>query len=419
VAAETIDINHDGFDDLALAIDFGPGQTGLLQILLNDGSGSLGGSSVLESIPSQATCMTVGDVDGDGLRDVVVGIASDQSVRVYRDDGQGGLVPGSVIPAVGGSPTAVVVIPPAGTALRPGSASVGVGIGGSKLKIYQDGSLQQEVTMAGTVETVKGGNTGGTQGTDIVTGGSKSASIHMMPVLETGFVQVLRRQPGGYYAIVQTMELTAEPVGMDVADLDGDGLDDIVTANANPVLPSPGSALPVLCLFRNSGGTFGGAVPYQPSNASSGLSVSLIDADLDGDRDIVSVHRKIADDSEAVLLRVDTLGSGTPISIGQSTTLAANDPVLCARGNLDGIGGDDLYLVDGGGRNFLADERLAIPFVASGGRTGDLDRDGTIGPADVGLLLLDFGPCSRCPSDLDGNGEVDSGDIAFLLLLFD
>lgn len=419
VAAETIDINHDGFDDLALAIDFGASQNGLVQILLNDGSGGLGGSSVLESIPAQPTCMAIGDVDGDGLRDVVVGIASNQSARVYRDDGQGGLVPGSVIPSVGGTPTAVVVIPPAGSALRPGSASVGVGIGGSKLKIYQDGSLQQDITMAGTVETVKGGNTGGTQGTDIVTGGSKSASINLLPVPETGFVQVLRRQPDGLYAIVQTMDLTAEPVGMDVADLDGDGLDDIVTANANPVLPSPGSALPVLCIFRNGGGIFGGAVPYQPTGASSGLSVSLIDADLDGDRDIVSVHRKIGVDSEAVLLRVDTLGTGTPISIGQSTTLSADDPILSARGNLDGIGGDDLYLVDEGGGNFLSDQRMAIPFVVSGSRTGDLDRDGVIGSADVGLLLLDFGQCPRCPSDLDGNGEVDSGDLAFLLLLFD
>jgi hypothetical protein len=145
--------------------------------------------------------------------------------------------------------------------------------------------------MAGTVETVRGGSTGGTQGTDIVTGGSKSASINLMPVTETGFVQVLRRQSNGQYAIVQSMYITAKPKGMDVADLDGDGLDDIVTANAEPQLPAAGSALPVLSIFRNSGGTFGGGVPYQPSGASSGLSVSLVDVDNDGDRDIVSIGR--------------------------------------------------------------------------------------------------------------------------------
>ncbi|MFM7808790.1 MAG: FG-GAP repeat domain-containing protein, partial [Planctomycetota bacterium] len=349
VAAETIDINHDGFDDLALAVSFGPGQSGLIQILLNDGAGNLGGTSVLETIPAQPTCLAVGDVDGDGNEDVAVGLASDLSARVYRDDGQGGLTPGTVISGLPSTPTSVIVIPPPSASQLIGGASVGVGLSGSKLRIYQNTTLQQEFTMAGTVETVRGGNTGGTQGKDIVTGGSKSASINMMPVAETGFVQVLRRQTNGQYAIVQSMYIAAKPKAMDVADLDGDGLDDIVTANAEPVLPAAGSALPVLSIFRNTGGTFGGGVPYQPSGASSGLSVSLVDADSDGDRDIVSVHRRVGTDSEAALLRVDTLGAGTPISIGQTTVLDAENPILSARGNLDNSGGDDVYLVDGGG----------------------------------------------------------------------
>ncbi|MFM7806975.1 MAG: FG-GAP repeat domain-containing protein, partial [Planctomycetota bacterium] len=284
---------------------------------------------------------------------------------------------------------------------------------------YLSGTLQQELTMAGTVQTVRGGDTGGRGGPDILTGGKKSSTFAMLPSAETGFVRMLRRQSSGLYEIVQTMGLTAEPVGMDVADLDGDGLADIVTANADPVLPAPGSALPVLAIFRNTNGTFGGAVPYQPAGASAGLGVSLIDADNDGDRDIVGVYRKIGTDSEAALLRVDTLGAGTPISIGQTTVLDAADPILSARGNLDGIGGDDLYLVDNGGGNFLTGAKTVKPYVATGGRVGDLDLDGVIGPSDVALLLLDFGRCAGCPSDLDGNGWVDNGDLALLLLMFD
>ncbi|MCE9620270.1 MAG: hypothetical protein K8R92_10230 [Planctomycetes bacterium] len=47
---------------------------------------------------------------------------------------------------------------------------------------------------------------------------------------------------------------------------------------------------------------------------------------------------------------------------------------------------------------------------------GDLDGNGVIDGGDVGLVLLDFGPCPGCPTDLDGSGEVDGGDVGLLLL---
>jgi hypothetical protein len=68
--------------------------------------------------------------------------------------------------------------------------------------------------------------------------------------------------------------------------------------------------------------------------------------------------------------------------------------------------------------NMILRPRLEVTYgVASSG--ADLDGDGTVGPSDVGLLLLDFGSCLGCLSDLDGSGEVNAGDLSFLLLLFD
>ena len=52
---------------------------------------------------------------------------------------------------------------------------------------------------------------------------------------------------------------------------------------------------------------------------------------------------------------------------------------------------------------------------------GDLDCDGSVNGSDLGIMLLDFGPCATpyyCPSDLDGNGEIDAGDIALMLLIW-
>jgi hypothetical protein len=421
VAAETIDINHDGFDDLALAVDFGASQNGLIQILLNDGAGGLGSTSVLTSIPPQPTCLAVGDVDGDGDRDVAVGIGSDSTARVYLDNGAGALTASTVYSGLGGSPLSVAIVEGGGSSLQAASGSVVVGTSGSKLKIFVNGALQQEITLAGTPNTTRPGKNDIIRPTGINTGGTRTASIDgLLPVAETGFVQTFTLAPSGMFELGQTMFITAKPVAMDCADLDGDGLDDIVTTNTEPQLPAVGSALPVLSIFRNSGGTFGGGLPYQPANASSGLDVSLIDVDNDGDRDIVSVYRRVGSDSEAALLRVDTLGPGTPISIGQTTVLDASDPILSARGNLDGTGGEDLFLVNQPSGSFLTGAQEVKPFVATGGlKQGDLDGDGTVGASDISILLLDFGPCPGCASDLDGSGEVDGGDLSFLLLLFD
>ena len=48
---------------------------------------------------------------------------------------------------------------------------------------------------------------------------------------------------------------------------------------------------------------------------------------------------------------------------------------------------------------------------------GDLDFDGRIDSADIGLMLGEWG-ASRSIADLDRNGTVDSGDLGLLLGAF-
>ncbi|MCE9620335.1 MAG: formylglycine-generating enzyme family protein [Planctomycetes bacterium] len=50
--------------------------------------------------------------------------------------------------------------------------------------------------------------------------------------------------------------------------------------------------------------------------------------------------------------------------------------------------------------------------------SSDLDGSGEVDAGDVGLVLLDFGPCAGCATDMDGSGEVDGGDVGLLLLDF-
>ncbi|MCE9620039.1 MAG: cellulose binding domain-containing protein [Planctomycetes bacterium] len=69
-----------------------------------------------------------------------------------------------------------------------------------------------------------------------------------------------------------------------------------------------------------------------------------------------------------------------------------------------------------------------VVFSADGGSGGgggnnpncpaDLDGSGEVDGGDIGLVLLDFGPCPGCRADLDASGEVDGGDAGLVLLSF-
>lgn len=51
---------------------------------------------------------------------------------------------------------------------------------------------------------------------------------------------------------------------------------------------------------------------------------------------------------------------------------------------------------------------------------GDLNGDGQVDLADLGILLADFGclPPPNCPGDLDGDGDTDLADLGILLADF-
>lgn len=56
--------------------------------------------------------------------------------------------------------------------------------------------------------------------------------------------------------------------------------------------------------------------------------------------------------------------------------------------------------------------------VVSAAVPGDLDGDGMVTGADLGMLLGAWGACDGCAADLDGNGVVDGADLGALLGLW-
>lgn len=425
VAAEAMDWNGDGFDDLALAIDFGASQPGRLQVLLNDGEGNLGGTSVQVNTPPLPQCLAVGDVNQDGKTDAVVCIGSSQTGQVYLNAFSGStqgapFTAGATLP-VGGNPLSAIVIPPAGGSSLvegPGGPSVGVGSGGSAgsggtVKVFNPVTAQetQSVAVPGRPNTLV------RRGRQLGTGGNSATNVGGPDL--PGFLALLTPNGQGVYTITQQVAVPGVPQQMDAADIDGDGYADIVSANSNPQVQGSGTALPVLTLFRGGAVQVGQAVPIAPTGGTAGLDISLIDADSDGDRDLVSVHQTVVGQSKAVLIQIDTPGPGAPLTIGAQTELDASRPILSTRGNLDGVGGEDLFLVDSGTSSLTlagGDGPAVRPFRGSPevpSCVGDINGDGQRDGVDLGNLLAQWGVAGS--ADIDSSGSVDGVDLAFLL----
>ncbi len=46
---------------------------------------------------------------------------------------------------------------------------------------------------------------------------------------------------------------------------------------------------------------------------------------------------------------------------------------------------------------------------------GDINFDGIVNAADLGLLIASWGPCKGCPADLNGDGIVDAADLGLMI----
>jgi hypothetical protein len=94
------DFNHDGKIDLVYEQANPNGGGGTLQVLFGNGDGTFSpGPTTTFTMQAQAVLQGIGDFDGDGSLDVVAGDSSGQEIEVLYGDATGKFIPG---PSVGG-----------------------------------------------------------------------------------------------------------------------------------------------------------------------------------------------------------------------------------------------------------------------------------------------------------------------------
>lgn len=419
------DIDDNGEPDLILSIPSGTagGGSGLVEVVLNltpDGSGGLNNSGVLD-VPAgtQLAAVASGDLDGDGLNDVIAANSvSNGGLVVFKSTGSGLIPwPGPAFPSMS-SPDAVA------TAFLNGDNIADLVVacmGDSTVRVLLSGGggfTQQTigVPLASVPCSV--------DPTDIDGDGDIDFAVALAA---SSKVQVFLNNGNGTFASSPAIDLAVgtKPIQVIARDVD-------------QVVPSGYSApLPDLITVDKIGGTVsvlinqtgqsggGPGSPVQFANAVSlpvGLdprSAVFLDDDEDGDLDMV-VAVTDGGGQTARKVRNDLANQQASFNAGGSVP-ASEGARLLLDGDLDHDGLPDLLVItaDGG----IASDSFTIPASARVSPNailviGDLNGDGSVGGADLAIMLGGWGLCQNCVNcigDLDGNCTVDAADLAVLL----
>ncbi len=171
------------------------------------------------------------------------------------------------------------------------------------------------------------------------------------------------------------------------------------------------------------------AMPFSFPPQSTPFSQALIDgADVTWDS-FVTIGAEVSDDSDVTLdpnFDMETFTSDGSLGVDAGWFTFPSNPearagshlelrVLIARLTVpEGTtvsGAASVMWLSAEGLPHLDHVTIVVPPANS----ADLDGDGIVDGADLGLMLNAWGPCRGCPADLNGDGIVDGADLGLLL----
>lgn len=356
------DVDGDGVLDLLV-----PNKaSNFLSFLKGNGQGSFAPAVNIALPGSNAVTAATADLDGDGIRDLVVGAST--VLYILPGLGAGAFGPGALIGA-GGSVVSLALAdlnadskPDVIVASSSGSIAIhyGNGLGGFLAPIITSYGFQPQAHASLAVREINGDGIPDLAITNYTAGLTSVA-------YGTGL---------GFGARVD-YPVPANPWAVAVGDLNGDGFPELVTACRAP-------SNVVAVQYNNTVGGFFPATPWPAGTDPRG--VALGDVDGDGNTDIFTASFGFYDGGVSVLL-----GSGPLLTFGAPTTYAAgNQPFFVAAIDLDGNGRADAVAVN--------TQQYAVTV---------LRDDGAGGLAASGSTPAGDGPRVASLADFDRDGRLD------------
>ncbi len=382
----TGDFNGDGIPDLATA-DEG---SSFVTVLLGNGTGGFtpaAGSPF--QVGSEPISLAVGDFNGDGIQDIVTVNRVDGTVMVLLGKGAGAFTAAASPYKVGASPYAVAVGDFNGDGIQDvavpdydsGTLMVLLGTGAGAFKAAPG----SPITVGARPQFVVVGDFNGDDIQDVATANSGDGTITVL--LGTG--------TGGFSAAPGSPFLAGKtPISLATGDFNGDGIQDIVIAdlgNSN-----------VTVLWGNGSGGFTPAAGSPFTVGASPESVAAGDFNGDGVQDIVTANQ-VGGNATVLLGRAaggksQTITFGqpgnvsygaAPFPIGATSTSALTVFLGSMTSKVCGVAGSTVTIVGGGLCSIVASQGGSAVYAAA----QNVTRSFTVNQASQ--TISGFGPLSN------------------------
>ena len=344
------DVDGDGTPDLLLATTADQGNVqdpGFANVILGNHSspGTFHTGVQYATTGNNPSSIAVVDLTHSGSLDLVVANSATGSVSVFVHGASPGTYQTAVNVATGGQPNQVVSGDITGNG-KPALVLADASATGGVIVVFQDpanpGQFLAPMTLAvgaNSAAAVAIGDLNGDGAPDIVAATSDANG-------NNGAIYVFYQNATtrGTFLAPVTFPAGAQPQAVRIADVNGDGLPDIVVANLGPGADGTGSAgVSVLLQDAAHPGSFLAPVTY--ATQAEAVDVAVGDLNGDGKPDLVVANLGPAPTGSVSVLLQDPARPG--VFLAAASYQGFGEPLAVAIGDLNGDGHPDIAVADG------------------------------------------------------------------------
>jgi hypothetical protein len=341
------DVNGDGFPDLLVATTADQGGTsnpGYANVILNTQSapGTFMTGVQYPTMGVNPTSMAVADLTGSGQFDLVVASLSG-TVSVYIHGASHGTFKSAVSYPTGGQPNQLVIADVNGDG-HPDLVLADLSMQGSVIILFQDaanpGTFGSPVSMPTNLSTasVAVGDLNGDGKADIVATGYDANG-------NNGQVLIFYQNPAepGVFFSPMTFPAGPQPQSVKIADMNGDGLPDLVVADFGPGSDNTGTAgVAILLQDATNHGSF--LAPMSYATLGGAVDVAVGDLDGDGKPDVVVANLNPPPTGSIAVLLQDPAHAG--VLLPATSYAGFGEPLGVAIADLNHDGNPDIAVAD-------------------------------------------------------------------------